>query len=169
MEGPTSRQLQRDVAKVVAAVDAAAPAEHIGRRAELLTAVLQDPTFAEHSQHDAAVAIATGVGCRLQEMRDSGLHLTSNGRLIYNGIKGAAVCRLDDRDAARSAGFLDRAAALMQQDVSTLYRDCQVEKNRDSIVEDDPTRKKRSDAFTVEHQRRVFNAWLAVTRPEPTQ
>ena len=160
--GSTTRKLQRDVQQVKQAIEWLAPQHaHPMRRKQLVQGILNDKEFQEATHTDALTAIGEGIVHRLTEMRAQNLHKTMHGRIIYNGIEGAALSRISD-DKPRTYGFIERVANTLGVGRRTIY----YAKKKASEVVEDPTRAIRSDALDMG---KIRQAWDALTQPEPNK
>ena len=138
--GSTTRKLQRDVQQVKQAIEWLAPQHaHPMRRKQLVQGILNDKEFQEATHTDALTAIGEGIVHRLTEMRAQNLHKTMHGRIIYNGIEGAALSRISD-DKPRTYGFIERVTNTLGVGRRTIY----YAKKKASEVVEDPTRAIRS-------------------------
>ena len=119
--GSTTRKLQRDVQQVKQAIEWLAPQHaHPMRRKQLVQGILNDKEFQEATHTDALTAIGEGIVHHLTEMRAQNLHKTMHGRIIYNGIEGAALSRISD-DKPRTYGFIERVANTLGVGRRTIY------------------------------------------------
>ena len=89
---------------------------------------------------------------RLAAMRQEGSHKTTHGRLIYNGIRGAAVSKVDD-DVPRADGFIQRVANVLGQHTASIWEARLAEQQREALVDDDPSRETRGDALDMQKVR----------------
>eukprot|EP01047_Picozoa_sp_COSAG01_P041481 COSAG01_NODE_3561_length_5931_cov_4.674211_1_plen_1249_part_00 len=164
-----NRQLKADVGRVLEGLQDIARSE--GRFRELITGLVRDSRVAEHFRGavDELVpqvfrAITAGIKSRLSFLRDMSVHKMSIGRLVYDGIIGAAVSRLEDFSAVSMAAVADALGV----DRRSVFRARQREVALKSGVPVlDPERAQRKDCISDENVAKIQDSWAQHTQPSP--
>lgn len=145
---------------------------------QLVAATFQHPQITasllrEKQPNRAHQAIADGVAHKLNEMRETNTHRGTLGRLCYDAVTNAAVCRLrhtppdqisyEDVSVKQVADALDVHRSTVYAALDRHERIALI----DGVCLLDPARAQRSDATPLETINAIQGHWAASTRASP--
>ena len=140
-------------------------------RTQVIEALFQNALVVQTLQAAGLVtpvcqAICAGLAERMRQIRAAGLHLTSGGRLIYNGIAGAAVNGLKYVRHGMKEVYARTIGISRQKMHGHVQREERLAKVGEVLLLD-PTRAKRKDATPVSTIDAIQQCWKQQTKASP--
>ena len=140
-------------------------------RTQVIEALFQNALVVQTLQAAGLVtpvcqAICAGLAERMRQIRAAGLHLTSGGRLVYNGIAGAAVNGLKYVRHGMKEVYARTIGISRQKMHGHVQREERLAKVGEVLLLD-PTRAKRKDATPVSTIDAIQQCWKQQTKASP--